>query len=287
MKTPQNDPRSMWKGYIRIVIAMLIWGSVGVFGRWTGQPSTVIVFYRVITAFVVLGVWWLVSGRAGLDKLRAGWKWAVGSGLALGLNWFFFFTAVQKTTVANAVLSYYTSPIMVTILSAVLLRERVERRTVLALSVGFGGILVMMAGPGSGLTPDDLLGIGAGLSAAFFYALLTISGKWIDLPAHFLVLVQTGVSVLIFAPYVIHRPLPEWSAMVLLILIGVVHTALALTLYFEGVKAVKVQHVGILGYLDPLSAIGFALLFLGEVPGISAVAGGALILYSSYVILRK
>lgn len=282
-----NELSGAWKGYIWIMTAMVIWGSVGIFGRWTGQPSAVIVFYRVITAFAVLGGWWAVKGCIGLEKLIASWKWAVGSGLALGLNWFFFFTAVQKTTVANAVLSYYTSPILVALLSPLLLRERVERKTALALTVGFGGVLLMMAGPGAQLSANDLLGIGAGFGAAFFYALLTISGKWIDLPAQLLVLIQTGVSALIFAPYVIRRPLPGWPEMALLLMIGVIHTALALTMYFAGVKLVKVQQVGILGYLDPLSAIGFALIFLGEVPGWRAVAGGALILLSSYLIIRQ
>lgn len=283
----QTESAGAWKGYIWVMISMLIWGSVSIFGRMTEQPSTVIVFYRVITAFVVLGAWWVVRGCVGIEKLRTSWKWAVGSGLALGLNWFFFFIAVQKTTVANAVLSYYTSPILVTILSPLLLRERVERKTVWALGIGFAGILMMVVGPGSRLTPEDLIGLGAGFSAAFFYALLTISGKWIELPAQLLVLVQTGVSVLIFAPYAVRHPVPGWPAFAFLVIIGVVHTALALTLYFAGVKLVKVQHVGILGYLDPLSAILFALIFLGEMPGLPSVVGGGLILVSSYLVLRR
>ncbi len=275
------------RGYILIIISMLIWGSVGIFGRLIEEPSTVIVFYRVILAFIILFVLWIFNGSVGLSKLRTNWKLAVGSGLALGLNWYFFFTAIQRTTVAKAVLSYYTAPIIVTILSPLLLKEKIEKQTLIALIIGFGGIVVMMTGSGGGFSLEDLSGIGAGLMAAFLYALLTISGKLVDLPIRLLVLIQTGVSGIIFLPYVVNRPLPDFDNMVLLIIIGVVHTALALSLYFTALKWVKVQHVGILGYLDPLSAIIYALLFFGEIPQMASVAGGILILSSSYLVMRK
>lgn len=276
-----------YKGYFLIIVSMLIWGSVGIFGRLTGQPSTVIVFYRVASAFVTLALLWVLNGCSGLKEIRKNWKLALASGVALGLNWYFFFAAINKTTVANAVLSYYASPIIVTILSPLLLKERLEKRTIMALSLGFLGIVVMMAGPGNQLGQGDWLGIGLGLLAAFFYALLTIMGKIIKLSARLLVLVQTGVSSLIFLPYVVGRPIPSGDSLLFLLIIGIVHTALALTLYFEGIKWVKVQHVGILSYLDPLSAIVFALLFLGEIPGIFSVFGGILILLSSYLVVRR
>lgn len=151
---------------------------------------------------------------------------------------------------------------------------------------GFVGILLMMVGPGVQMSGSDLVGIGVGLLAAFFYALLTISGKLVDLPARLFVLVQTGVSSIIFLPYVINKPLPHGLVLVFLLIIGAVHTALALTMYFTGVKWVKVQHVGILGYLDPVSAIFFALIFLKEIPGWGSLIGGILILYSSYMVLN-
>ena len=44
-------------------------------------------------------------------------------------------------------------------------------------------------------------------------------------------------------------------------------TALAYTLWTEGVSRIRVQHSSILGYLEPLSAPFYALLLLGEWPG--------------------
>ncbi|MCK4259152.1 MAG: EamA family transporter [Halanaerobiales bacterium] len=275
------------KGYLLIIIAMLIWGSVGIFARWTGESSSVIVFYRVIITFIILVILWIVKGCKGLSDLRTNWKLVVLSGLALGLNWYFFFTAIQRTTVANAVLSYYVAPIIVTILSPVLLKEKIERSSIVALVFGFLGVVVMMAGPGNKLGAEDLLGIGAGLLAAFFYAILTILGKKIQLSARLLVMIQTGVASILFFPQVLGQLIVSSKSLIMLLIIGIIHTAFALTIYYEGIKMIKVQHVGVLGYLDPLSAILFAFFLLGEIPGFSSLLGGILIIFSSFLILSR
>jgi RarD protein len=276
-------------GYVFVVAAMLIWGSVGIFGRWAQQDATVIVFFRVLAAFVVLTLYQLLRGN-----LRQAWTqtkgqrgWLLFGGLVLALNWIFFFSAVQLTSVANAVLSYYLAPVIVTLLAPLLLQERLERRTLFAVALAFLGTIVM--NPLQDVSRHDLLGIGAGVTAAVFYALVTISGKKVSgVEATALTQWQTGVAVLVLTPYVLWQGLPVPSAASLLVMcsIGVVHTALALTLYFLGLRRVKVQHVGVLGYLDPVSAILFAFLFLGEVPGLTTWIGGTLILVSSYLILR-
>lgn len=276
-------------GYVGVIAAMLIWGSVGIFGRYAEQSATVIVFFRVLSAFVVLSLYLLARGQ-----LRRAWQqtkgqrgWVLFGGVVLALNWIFFFTAVQMTSVANAVLSYYLAPVLVTLLAPLLLRERLERRTLLAVGLAFAGTIIM--NPLSEVSRADLLGILAGVLAALFYALVTISGKKVSgVDATALTQWQTGVAVIVLLPYVLWQGLPTPSVQSLAVMctIGVVHTALALTLYFQGLRRVKVQHVGVLGYLDPVSAICFAFLFLGEVPGFGTWIGGTLILVSSYLILR-
>jgi drug/metabolite transporter (DMT)-like permease len=143
--------------------------------------------------------------------------------------------------------------------------------------------------PMDGLQGDDLLGIGSGLLAALFYALVTISGKKVSgMEASSLVLWQTAVAAVVLTPYVFWKGMtvPPAMSLMAMVSIGVIHTALALTLYFIGLNRVKVQHVGVLGYLDPVSAILFAFLFFQEVPGLQTMIGGGMILISSYLILR-
>lgn len=276
-------------GYGSVISAMLIWGSVGIFGRFAEQEAPVIVFYRVLTAWVFLLVMLVLQ-----KKLRVAWRSIrhqvpiiIISGVVLALNWIFFFQAVTLTTVANAVLAYYMAPVIVTILTPFLLKEKLERQTVIAVAIALLGTILM--NPIGSLQSRDFWGIASGLVAAVFYALVTITGKKVQkVDPVTLVFWQTFVAVIILFPYLLWTGMhkPGLSSLAVMGTIGIVHTALALTLYFAGLNKVKVQHVGVLGYLDPVSAILFAYMFLAEVPGWQTLIGGTLILLANLLILR-
>lgn len=284
----------MLQGYFAIVTAMLIWGSVGVFARWAGQEPLITVTYRVIFAALSLGLLSLLSRRreaAAAPPVRVS-PWLLGfSGVALAANWLFFFKALATTSVSNTVLSYYTAPVWVALAAPALLGERLERRTIAATAVAFAGIVIMLYQPGESLSSGDLLGIGYGLVAALFYATVTITGRRLSaVPATRLVMVQSTVAAAILLPAVLATEGPgalaaSPGALGLLVVVGVVHTALALILYFQGLRSVKVQYAGVLSYLDPVSAVLFAFIFLKEVPSAASLAGGALVLGGSALLL--
>lgn len=280
---------------------MLIWGSVGIFARWIDQEPLVTVTYRLLFGAGALGLVELWSRRSGGRPAESAPRDArlrqvgllVLSGLALALNWLFFFKALAATSVSNAVLSYYMAPVIVALTAPLLLREKLEGRTLLATALSFGGLVLMLAQDGLSLTGSDATGILYGLIAACFYASVTILGRWLSaMPAARLVLVQCVVAASVLLPFTLYSsggaalgvPGPALS---LLAVVGVVHTAFALFLYFHGMRTVKVQHVGVLAYLDPVSAVLFAYLFLGELPTGGALAGGLLILAGSALLLRR
>lgn len=271
---------------------MLIWGSVGILARKAGLDPLITVTFRVLFATIALAALRLL--RADRKAVLAGNRFlALCSGVALATNWLFFFQAVQFTSVSHAVLSYYVAPILVAMASPLLLRERLEGRTLVAMALACAGIFVMLYQPGHALQPRDLAGIGYGLLAACFYATVTITGRRLSgVPPIYLVFVQCSVATLILLPVVLITKgagalaAPPGS-LLLLAVVGVVHTALALFLYFWGLQRVKVQHVGVLAYLDPVSAVLFALLFLGEVPAATSLMGGALVLGGSALLLRR
>lgn len=294
----------MKKGYPAIVAAMLIWGSVGVVARMAGQDPLIIVTYRVLFAAAALLLIEMISLTVRRNPKPAGRTrpnpgLLLFSGVALAANWLFYFKAVDTTSISNAVLSYYMAPVLVALASPVLLKEPLERRTIAATVLSVAGLVIMLYQPGQSVRPADMLGIGYGLAAACFYAMVTISGRWLEaVSAPRLVLTQCLTAALVLVPTVLLRGVPGGHAglaalavpprsLALLALMGVVHTALALVLYFQGLHTVKVQHVGVLGYLDPVSAILFAFLFLGEVPSSASLVGGMLILSASALLLRK
>jgi drug/metabolite transporter (DMT)-like permease len=73
--------------------------------------------------------------------------------------------------------------------------------------------------------------------------------------------------------------------LVVTLVLGVVCTAIPYVMYVEGLRRVRVEHVSILGYLEPVSAPFYALLLLGEATTVTTVAGGALIVAAGVLVV--
>lgn len=275
-------------GYLQIILVMVIWGSVGIIARLIPLSSKIIVFYRVLFAFITLIIYTLFKRDY---KINTGGNiklFLAGAGIFLALNWLFFFKAVKTTTIAAATISYYTSPIILTILAIWFLEERLTFKVIASLLSGFLGLFLILFSKGGLAGFPELLGIFYGFIAAIFYALFTLINKKISgLSSLDLTLVQSGIAVLVLFPFVIPLPFPDLKSFFLLILMGVFHTAFALIIYVSGLQKIKAQNVGVLSYIDPLSAVIFALVFLGEVPGYMTLVGGLLILGSGYFLVKK
>ena len=275
------------KGYSEVITAMLIWGSVGVFVRIADQPAATIVFVRVLTAFVVLALFALLRKQP--VSLGGHGPLAVLSGVLIAGNWLFFFKAIQTTTIGNAVLTYYMAPILAILWARLFLKERLERRIFQALPLAGAGIFLMTSEYDFSLSSNDFVGILFGLAGAFLYSLVVVMAKYMSgITPRNLVLVQMGVSSLFFLPFVIFNPptltLTSTSAMITM---GVVHSALALSIYFSSLQKIKIQHSSILSYIDPVSALLYAYLIFNEAPGLYTLLGGVCILLASWLVIRR
>ena len=67
---------------------------------------------------------------------------------------------------------------------------------------------------------------------------------------------------------------------------GIVHSTVAPILYYKGLQTVTANRAAVLGYLEPVSAILFSMVFLNEIPHLYSFFGGVLILFSGYLTIR-
>ncbi|WP_335323932.1 DMT family transporter [Thermococcus cleftensis] len=149
------------------------------------------------------------------------------------------------------------------------------------IGLAFLGLGLIMSGQRIDLGDRDFVGILLALTAAFFYALIPNLGRFLrEIDGKTLTFLQLAVASLVLAPIVAISDVgePVWWAVLVLV---AVHTVFALYLYMDGLKEVEVSEAALLSYLDPLSAVVYALLIFGEVPGIKTIAGGTLILLAS------
>lgn len=273
----------MNKGKIKIVIAMLIWGSVGVFARFSGLSGLGVAFARVslgsIFLLIILGAKRRI--REALDCIARNPLPYIGIGSALALNWIFFFTGLEYTTIANVVLVYYTSPIIATLLSWKFLKEKVKKSRMFAISLAFLGLGIIISGQEISINNRDFIGIMFALIAAFFYALIPNLGRFLKkVKGEILTFLQLLVASFLMLPIisVVDVGKPVWWSIGVLV---TVHTVLALFLYMEGLKEVSVSEAALLSYLDPISAVIYGIIIFGEVPSIYTIIGGGLILIAT------
>ncbi|CAI1492499.1 Permeases of the drug/metabolite transporter (DMT) superfamily [Thermococcus nautili] len=279
----------MNRGKVQIALAMLIWGSVGIFGRLSGLSGLGVAFARVSLGALVLLPLLSLRGklRNALGELRKRPYHMLALGTALALNWVFLFTAFNYTSIANAVLVYYTAPVLATLISWRFLNERLDAGKVLSLAIAFTGLLLIASSQRISLSDRDFTGIVFAFLGALFYALIPNLGRFLrGVDGESLTFLQLAIASIVLIPFVAVENVgsPVWWAIAVLVLL---HTVFALYLYMDGLKKVEVKDASLLSYLDPLSAIVYAFLVFGEVPGVRTVIGGALILLASAIDLAR
>jgi drug/metabolite transporter (DMT)-like permease len=282
-------------GYLKIVTAILIWSSLGIFIRKIELPNHYIIFYASTIAgllqfFLLTSTGQLKKARHTESNTRSA-VFLVLAPLCFIANTMLFYFAFRNTTIANAVLTHYTAPVFVAILAPLLLKEKIQKTAWLAISLSSLGLWFILGweNPSAELFKgsNENLGIIAGAMSGLAYALLIIIIRRIA-PLYsslFIIFVQNGIVAVVLLPFVLKIGL-SMDTLPYLLIMGIVHSTIAPLLYVQGFKSVKANEAAILGYFEPVGAIILALIFLHEMPGLQALFGGGLILFSGYMILK-
>ncbi len=282
-------------GYLKIITAIFIWSSLGIFIRKIELPNQAIIFYAAtisgtLQLILLISTGLLKKARVS-DVSRRDSLFLVASPLCFIANTMLFYFAFRNTTIANAVLTHYTAPVFVAILAPILLKEKIQKTTWLSIILSSAGLWLILGGksPDVGaLHPDrERLGIMAGAASGLAYAFLIlivrrIASRYSSL---FIIFIQNGIVAIVLLPFVLSVQVPLQS-LPYLVIMGLFHSTLAPLLYVQGFRSVKANEAAILGYFEPVGAIILALVFLHETPGQTALIGGTLILCSGYLILR-
>lgn len=274
-----------------LIFSVSVFGTIGIFVRWIGLPSSVIALVRgaVGAAFLLL----LARFRhAPIDRaaLRSRWQLLLLSAAMMSFNWITLFEAYRYTTVATATLCYYMAPIFVTLISPILLKERLTARKLLCVSLALAGMVFVSGVPQSGLPgPSEAKGILLALCSAALYAGVILINKYLaGVPAYDRTLLQLAGAAAVMIPYILLTE--DLSAMsvtplgaVLLLIVAVFHTGWCYALYFGSMTVLSAQTVALFSYIDPIVAILLSALLLKEPLGWSGILGAALVLGSTLV----
>ncbi len=289
LKEPSAQKTTPFQGDGLVIAAMAIFGCSPLFFRFFPEiPTLAFLFALQVIGALALAVTGGIGRAARSDLLLI-------SALAVVAiaNDFFYFLAFRATTVANATITHQSVSIFLVFLTPLLLKQAIHKQEWVALGISLAGISILYVRGASLDGNRDLLGITFGVLSGFFYALAII--VYTVLLRH-RVRVRTvnfwryGISTALLLPFVsvlgVSKIRPD--DLFPLISFGVLFAAIATGIHVLGISRTRPLHVSILGKTEPVFAILYALVVLGEVPTAEAVIGGGLILGSSvWLALRK
>ena len=272
-------------GYLELIVCGLIWGSIGVLVKEIDVSAPVTVFFRLSLGTASVVAFWALRGRLSELALRADRGLVFAAGLTLAFHWVAFFEAYKRLPVATTILIVYVGPVLIAAAAPSVLGERLERNTLYALALSVAGI-ALIAVPSSG--SGDAFGYAAAGAAALSFAVLVLTLKRVspEVPAQAIVAWQLGIAALAVSPFLIDASGHEiLRAAPTLLMLGVLHTGVAGILYVGALQIVKAQHVSILVYLEPVTAVLWAWAVLGEQPEVATLVGGLAIIAAGLLVV--
>ena len=275
---------------LKIIFAMVTFGTIGIFVRNIELPSTIIALARGIigTLFLLLVVF---AKSKGLDynAIKRNLTILAASGACIGFNWILLFEAYRYTTVATATLAYYMAPIFVIMASPFVLKERLTAIKGLCVAMALTGMVLVSGVVQSGMDGVDFTGILCGVGAASLYATVILLNKFIkNISAYDMTIMQLGLAALVLLPYTMVTEnfgalSPDTNSLLLLAVVGVIHTGFTYAMYFSSIQGLKAQTVAIFSYIDPIVAIILSAVLLNESMDVYSMVGAVLVLGSTFV----
>lgn len=280
----------MKKSKLGLIITMLIWGSIGIFVRNINSTSSQIALVRALVGSIFLIIFSLFSNECiSKENIKSNFIVLICAGICLGFNWIFLFQAYKYTTISISTICYYIAPIIVMFLAPLLLKEKLTIIKVLCIISAMIGMFCIVGIDKSNVGSNSILGILYGLGAAFLYAGVVILNKFLkDISGRDSSLVQLSVAAIFLIPYVLFTDKISFAgesylSIVLLLVVGIVHTGVAYLIYFTVIQNLPSQTVAIYSYVDPISAIIMSSILLGEKMSLLQVMGGVLIIGSTFI----
>jgi drug/metabolite transporter (DMT)-like permease len=273
-------------------VTVLLWASAFVSIRSAGEHFSpgAMALGRLLTASLALGGICLVR-REGLPP-RATWPRIA----VIGLLWFGVYMVAlnwgeRDVDAGTAAMLVNIGPVLIALLSGWLLREGFPPRLLAGVAVSFGGAVVVGLSESHG-GRSSVLGVLLCLAAALSYSIAVVCQKPALRHASALQVTTfaciTGtVACLPFAGQLASQlaraPLP---ATLNVIYLGIFPTTLGFTTWAYALARTTAGKMGATTYLVPVLVIAMSWLFLGQVPGLLTLAGGALCLAGVAVARR-
>lgn len=271
------------RSLFEIHIAVFLFGMAGLFGKLLSFPATIIVLGRVFFASISLLLLLQYFKESLALKNKKDYLYLALLGVILAVHWIAFFQAIQVSTVAIGLLTFSTFPVFVTFLEPIFFKEKLKLRNILIAVVVFLGVILII--PTFDISNKATLGAIFGVISGFTFAILSILNRKYVKSYSSLVIAfyQDAIATLILLPFFFFTTVAfTIRDIFLLILLGIVFTGIAHSLFIKGMLHIRAQVASIIASLEPVYGIIFAIFIVGEIPSLRVIFGGIIILGATF-----
>ncbi|CAN5894893.1 EamA family transporter [soil metagenome] len=269
------------RGTVAILVAAVGYGFLGVLVKLAieaGVDVLPLAAWRFLFGAALVALF-LAARRRPLAPLQS-WPALAGLGVLYSVDALAFIVALQWIPAATAVLVFYVYPVVVVLLAAVFLGERLTARKLAATLAALTGCALTV---GAGLSGGRPLGFALVLLAMLALSTYILVSRPLmrSLPAHGSAVVTLGSTALILAAVALAFDDLALGGgtrgLLLVVALSVVSTALPITLFLVGIRHIGAGRAAVLSTLEPVVTVLLAALLLDERIGPVQYAGGALI----------
>ncbi|WP_103072633.1 DMT family transporter [Aquimarina sediminis] len=274
---------SHFRNILELNFAMLLISTSGALGRYIEMPVPVIICFRAIIAAILLFVfcrWKGISFRTGSkDRLTI-----ILGGILMGLHWITYFYALKLSNVAIGMLSIFTYPVITALLEPILLKTKFQKIHLLLGILVLIGIYFLV--PDLDFSNSYTKAVILGIISALCYSIRNIimKTKVGEYNGSVLMWYQLVVISIFLFPFLFIMESSgikdQWIPTLVLALLT---TAIGHTLFLASFKRFSITTASIISSVQPVYGIIIGILFLGEIPILSTIIGGVLILTSVVV----
>ena len=257
------------KGLLYVFTAALLWSSGGLFIKLISLSAMHLSFFRCLIAAITFVL--IFRKRVLLIN-----KLSIINSLFYAVVLITFVIATKTTTAANAIFLQATAPIYVLIFEPLFNKTRYERINIITVGVCILGMILFFVGK---LEPGHLEGNFIALLSGITFAALFLGMKQNDQQYQQSSIFWGNILVaLVCIPFLLSMGAISISDLWMVTFLGVFQIAFAYAFFASGLKRILAVEASIISMVEPVFNPVWVFLGYGEVPTLTAIIGGLIIL---------
>ena len=258
----------MKTAYLKMHIAIFLWGFTGLFGKLINLNEGMLVWYRLLISSIAIGIILLWTKK--LPKLRGKELAKIcGIGIIVMLHWVAFYGSIKLASISIAMICLSSIALFASIIEPIVNKRRFDFMEIIFSLFALAGIATIYHSDTSA-SLGIIVGIIAALLSAIFSVLnRRIAAKYESLTISFIELGSGFIFLTLLLPlYFQIQPtevlLPDGSDLFYLMILSLVCTVLTWILSLQALRHVSAFTMGLALNLEPVYGIILAVLFAGE-----------------------